>query len=424
MKHQALPIFARNALSAAMFGALLGASHAAQAACTEAVPVATTPATPVTDTPVTDTPTFLSGGLSASAAPGRATALAFAVEPPDLTGVETGTTDTSGTAATPSTTPAAAASIACTQDAWSAPVAAQGLHHMRHSLRQTLNRLSQLRSEGSTRAQSTTRLYALGSDQSRREGGNTDTGASALRVSRADFTMGADHRFNDQWVVGGSVGAGGPRMRWAGNTTRIDGSSTQLTTYASWSPSSASYVAAGLSAEGTRYSLQTDDGAGSTRIARATGINTGLSVSAGYDFTVGGFTLSPYSRLDRVASRISSFEAGSSASKGRSVAFSAGGQVQTSVPTNWGLIAPHARLEFTRVNSWHLDGDSAATYAASAGVLPSPNPTVIDRSFGQFGVGASALMQNGLTLFSDYDQGFAQKGVSSWRFTMGLRTEL
>jgi len=33
-------------------------------------------------------------------------------------------------------------------------------------------------------------------------------------------------------------------------------------------------------------------------------------------------------------------------------------------------------------------------------------------------------MQNGLTLFSDYDQGFAQKGVSSWRFTMGLRTEL
>jgi hypothetical protein len=98
--------------------------------------------------------------------------------------------------------------------------------------------------------------------------------------------------------------------------------------------------------------------------------------------------------------------------------------VQFSIPTQWGLIAPHARLELTRITQWKLSGDSSATYAASVGILPSPSPLAIDRQFGQVGIGASALFQRGMTVFTDYDTGFAQKGVNSWRFTLGLRAEL
>lgn len=310
----------------------------------------------------------------------------------------------------------------CLLQIYSEPITAQGMTHMRNQLEQPLTRLAQLRTLGQPAKASS--LYVLGGDQSRREGGDAPTGTHALRISRVDLTVGGDYRFNDQWVAGASVGLGNPRMRWSGNPDRVDGSSGNLTAYGSWSPSAASYVSAALSAENTHYMLRANDGLGTISRTFANGLSLGLSLSAGHDFTLGNWTLSPYARLDDISSRVSSFDNTDSARKGRTGSASAGTQVQTTVPTSWGLIAPHARVELTQITGWHIQGDSARAYATSSNLQASPDPLRPDRQFGQFGIGASALFQRGLTVFTDYDQGFAQKGVSSWRFTIGLRTEL
>lgn len=319
--------------------------------------------------------------------------------------------------------PQSSANIACLSDEYGAPIVMQGLAHARDHLHQVLNRLAQSREPGRSQAAGWS-MYALGGAQSsRQDAGATTAAASALRVHRVDLTVGGDYRLNNEWVGGASLGVGNPRMRWSGNPVRVDGTSTNLTAYGSWSPSAASYVSAAISTERTRYTLSSDDGVTSTRDhARAS--HVGLSLSAGHDFTSGSWTVSPYARADQISSRLGSFSNLSSENKGRTGSVSAGSQLQFNIPTQWGLIVPHARLEFTSITRWKLSGDSSATYAASAGVLPSPSPLQLDRQFGLFGIGASALFQRGTTVFTDYDTGFAQKGVSSWRFTLGLRTEL
>lgn len=343
--------------------------------------------------------------------------------------IQTGRNRLTAQAASTNASPAAATATAfndvtaCTSEAFGAPLAAQGAHRTRASLDSTLRRVAQLRLQPRSTDSAPLNLYALGADQSRREGGDAASGTSALRVSRVDITVGADYRFNDQWTAGASLGLGRTRMRHFGDDAKVDGNSGNLTGYGSWSPSSASYVALAISTEKTRYTVRSTDAASSAQ-DRASGTSLGISLSAGYDLNLGAWTLSPYARADEIASRIGSFGDGAGSTTGRSGAISAGSQLQTSIPTSWGLIAPHARIEFTHITGWHLQGESGMSYAAGTGPLPTPNPWAIDRQYGQFGLGASAILQRGLTLFTDYNTGFAQKNVSSWRFTLGVRSEL
>lgn len=318
--------------------------------------------------------------------------------------------------------PQPSANIACLSDAYGAPIVAQGLTHARNHLQQVLNHLDGLRVPGRRQAAGWS-MYAVGGNQSSRQNADAATGASTLRVHRFDMSVGGDYRLNDEWVGGASLGAGNPRMRWSGNPVRVDGRSATLTAYGSWSPTAATYVSAAISAERARYTLQSDDGVTHTR-DDTHAHHVGLGLSAGHDFTLGNWTVSPYARVDQIRSQLGHFGSSSSENKGRTGSVSAGSQLQFNVSAPWGVFVPHARLEFTRITQWTLSGNSSATYAASGGLLPSPSPLQLDRQFGQFGIGASALFQRGTTVFTDYDAGFAQRGVSSWRFTLGLRSEL
>lgn len=334
-----------------------------------------------------------------------------------------GSTTTSDTnAAATSTTVSNPNDPACLAESFGAPLVAQGLVQTRGALNQALAQLLDRRAQ--PHAARGTTLYGYASDQSRREGGNTNTntGTSALRASRTDLTLGADYRLSEQWVLGGAAGFGTPRLRWGGNTPRIDGQSTTLTSYASFSPTAASYIAAALGVEGTRYTLRNSKD--TEPVARTHGVNWGLSVSAGHDFSFGNWGMSPYARVDEVYARVGRFGSGGRFSTGRTGSVSAGNQIQTQIPMSWGVFAPHARVEFTQITGWHLRGDSAQAHAAGVGIFPVNSPWAIDRQFGQFGVGAAAVLQRGLTVFTDYDTGFAQKGVSSWRYTLGVRSEL
>lgn len=403
MKPTALPWLSTAGLVLAV-GAptLLPAAAQAQTAC-DAPALPTAGDTPAYDyIPAGSVLPSIGTGLNRVQAQALASAQAVATSPDGTTGPGTS---------------------ACLSDTFGAPLAAQGLNRARGQLAHAQSHLTQLRWAQPTARKTGLSVYVDGSEQSRREGGSPQAGTQALRVSRVDVNVGADYRHNEHWVAGGAMGLGNPRLRWDGSTSRVDGSSANLTLYGSWSPTPSSYVAAALSTESTHYQLQTHTDAGPTRDF-TTGTSTGLSLSAGQDHILGSVTVSPYARWDEVRARVGSFGSAQGANKGRSGSFSLGSQVQTSVPTRWGLVLPHARLEFTRITGWRIRGESATAYAASAGLLPSPDPLALDRQLGQLGIGASALFQGGWSVFTDFDTGFAQQGVSSWRFTLGLRTEL
>jgi outer membrane autotransporter protein len=413
MNKSALPLIA---LGVAVTGAALVTPDQALAACAN-VTSTVNDGSSAYGTDAYGSTTFLAGSLpSISAGLSRVQAQAVS-----------GSTQVPGTTVTPTVTISPSVTVTpssvssgCELESFGAPIAAQALVNLRGQLDQALNRLAQLRTLGSARGSS---LYLLGGDRARREVGPADAGTPVLKVARTDITFGGDARLNDKWVVGASFGLGNPRLRWPGQTTRVDGYSGNLTAYGSWSPTAATYVSAAYSTEVTHYTLATDDGL-TTSQAYGTGVSKGLSVSAGYDYSLGSVSLSPYVRMDEIATRLGSFGTGASAIKGRSGSVSAGSQLQTNVSTSWGLLVPHARVEFTQITGWNIQGGAGNAYAAGITPLPSPNPYLIDRQFGQAGVGLSAVLQRGLSLFTDYDQGFAQKGVSSWRFTLGVRSEL
>jgi uncharacterized protein YhjY with autotransporter beta-barrel domain len=251
-----------------------------------------------------------------------------------------------------------------------------------------------------------------------------DANNGAVKIDTTGLTVGADYRLNERWVVGGTLGLTRPRARWIGTGSNVKGETTQLSGYASWSPISQAYVSATTSLETANYGIHTDLGTGFFTDAIAHGHSWGLSLAAGYDVALGSVSLSPYARLDQVRSHIGGFTDSSITTKGRSSAIAAGLQANTTLPQSWGVLVPYARVELTQITHWRITGDSAQAYVSATGALPVPHPIEVDRNYGQFGLGLSGVLQRGLSVFADYDQGFGIEGVSQWRFNLGLRSEL
>ena len=255
-----------------------------------------------------------------------------------------------------------------------------------------------------------------------------DALAGKARLSTVALTVGADYRLNERWVVGGSLGLSEPRARWRGIGSRVDSHGLMGALYASVSPTERSYVSATATAGTTRHQLTTDLGAtGGTGLVEAStrSHEHGLSLMAGVDVPLNSqVTLAPYARLDMVRSRMQSVHEDQGGLRGRTDSASAGLQAQWAVPQPWGVLAPYARVELTRITRWSVTGDSADAYATANGLLPVPHPIEVDRSYGQWALGMSGVLQRGLSVFADVEQGFGNRGVSQWRFTAGLRTEL
>lgn len=251
-----------------------------------------------------------------------------------------------------------------------------------------------------------------------------DANNSAVKIDTTGLTVGADYRLNERWVVGGTLGLTRPHARWIGTGSSVKGEATQLSGYASWSPIPEAYVSATTSLEAANYGIHTDLGTGVFTDAITHGHSWGLSLAAGYDIALGSVSLSPYARLDQVRSHIGGFTDSSITTKGRSTALAAGLQANTTLPQSWGVLVPYARVELTQITHWRIQGDSAQAYVSATGALPVPHPIEVDRNYGQFGLGVSGVLQRGLSVFADYDQGFGIQGVSQWRFNLGLRSEL
>ncbi|HET9642361.1 MAG TPA: autotransporter outer membrane beta-barrel domain-containing protein [Burkholderiaceae bacterium] len=353
------------------------------------------------------------------------------------------------TPAEAATEPDKANPIEATLGQLSAPITTVQTTRVRNLLNQVQTRLRTLRAGASTPAfdapgvslpdisggkdedRKSRRLgaYVMGlGDYLRNDANTSDAG---FKVNTKSLMLGADYRLNGSWVVGGALGISHTDVRFdGGSQSRQDSDGYSGTAYASWSLTPSTYVSATLSYEASDFDIARDNGGSSILRASTKGHGLGLSLSAGHDIVVGAWSFSPYVRWDSVTARIHGFdEVGGvdavsvSSQRSRSDTLNIGSQVQYSIPVSWGVVLPHARVEFTRRTDSHQNSPSARLLNGNTALL-IPTSADTDRSYGNWAIGVSSITQRGVTLFCDYEAGFALQGYRSQRITVGLRSEL
>jgi uncharacterized protein YhjY with autotransporter beta-barrel domain len=242
------------------------------------------------------------------------------------------------------------------------------------------------------------------------------------------LTFGVDYRLSKSWVLGAAVGGMRANTDLSGAAGSQDARATSLTTYVSFAPSAATYIDVAASFSRNRYELSRLQTSGGYAAATTNGDGLGLSVSTGYEWRSGRYALQPYLRADTLRATVDAFtEIGQaplelSEQRLTSTVLTLGAQAQASYSIGGAVLLPHVRFEVQQQTQNIARAVSARLLGSSTQVLVD-QAVLIDRRFGQFGLGLSAQFARGLTGFADYEQLFAKQNFKSRRGSVGLKVE-
>jgi uncharacterized protein YhjY with autotransporter beta-barrel domain len=99
-----------------------------------------------------------------------------------------------------------------------------------------------------------------------------------------------------------------------------------------------------------------------------------------------------------------------------------GGQLSYAISTSWGVLLPYGKVELqylAQSSAQNLTAQLAAASSSST-IVPTLGQ---DRSFGNFSLGASAILPHGISGFFTYEQLFGKDNYKGQRYTLGLRVE-
>ncbi len=243
-------------------------------------------------------------------------------------------------------------------------------------------------------------------------------------------TVGADYRFPNNNILGGSIG-------YIKGDTSIDGGGSQDTTGFSFSmygalvPSEKTYINAIGSYGHNRYKTQRITDAGDTANGSTQGNQYALSVSGGYNFTKDAFILNPYGRVDMIIATVDGFSEDSgtnpihvSSQRIYSTVFSLGASASYTMPLSFATLIPTVRVELQQATN-------GSPSNVTAGLVGDPLNTSFavpyigqDKSYGNFGVGVLALFTKSVSATFNYEQLFGKENYSGQRFLLGVRVDL
>jgi outer membrane autotransporter protein len=182
--------------------------------------------------------------------------------------------------------------------------------------------------------------------------------------------------------------------------------------------------------ERTSFNVRRDGGQGQIADSTPQGAGSGLALSAGYDFLLGAWSLSPFVQGDQILTRVDAFEESGSSDavavdpqRLRSSTLNVGFNVQFSSAQNWGLLLPYARVEFSQRQD-RVGGDPRGRLLSDGTALLIPSPAEVNRRYGSIALGITAVTQRSLSAFVDIQSGFGHSGYRVQRFSLGLRSEL
>ena len=265
---------------------------------------------------------------------------------------------------------------------------------------------------------------------------------SGFRADQWGFTGGVDYRFGDSAVLGVSLGYGQSDVDFKpigqGN---LDAASWSGALYGSayWGNFYLDGVFnyAGTGYDSKRRILYTE---GTTEVDRtAKGSTNGNAwsggLSVGYDFYLGGFTVSPslgYFYVDTNIDRFTENGAGGlnlayNKQNYESATGNLGLRISYAWKTSWGVLVPHFRAAYVREfeDSTEVFGVRFANDPFASSDNPTP-PIIVrsdqpDTSYFRLAAGASAQLPYGISGYFEYQRLESLAFTSFQDFTVGLR---
>ena len=244
------------------------------------------------------------------------------------------------------------------------------------------------------------------------------------------ITAGVDYRLMNDAVLGAALGFLNARTDLLDSGGGQGARGYSLSAYGSFVPAQGAYVDFIAHVGGNRYdsrrraNLDGLDYAGNTR-----GRQYALAITAGADIARDALTINPYARVDHVQARINGFsESGAAVALKiddvnlKTTILTLGGQVSYTVSTSWGVLVPNARLELQRraQGSGRIVG---AQLVADAAISSQVQLETVDRDYGNFTLGVSAVFPRGVSGFANWERLFGRQGYSNSKLTVGVRFE-
>jgi outer membrane autotransporter protein len=276
-----------------------------------------------------------------------------------------------------------------------------------------------------------------------------DDTAPGYEFDTYGLTAGVDYRWSDSFILGAALG-------YSNNDTDVNRDQGRLETegysgslYATWFGDTAWYADAVLTygsnsydlSRRIRYQILGLDGV--TRLidqvatASPDGSQTQFALSGGRDFNRGAWSFGPFARVTMTQIDFDAYNeqmsnptaAGSGLAMAvderelKSLEGVVGGKLSYTMSTDWGVLIPHAQVEW--LHEFEDDPD-----AIVARFLNDPTGTAIvvpqdgvDTDYFNLGLGLSGVFANGRSAFLYYERRAGQSGYSQDSLAIGVRIE-
>lgn len=262
------------------------------------------------------------------------------------------------------------------------------------------------------------------------------------------FTVGADYRYSDKLIFGGSLGFTKQTNDLVGSEGNLDTTGWSVSAYGTFYRSDSWYSDAVLTYGRNSYDIErrvhytfTLPGGATTSVDQlgrsdASGDSVSLAASFGRDFNKGGWGFGPYLRamytrlnFDPLVEEFNSGVPGSGLALAidtrsvTSVSTTLGGKLTYAHSASWGVLMPHLQVE------WQHEFKTDPS-AVEAHFLFDPTATPftitgdpVDSDFFRFGIGMSFVMTHGRSGFFYYERLISRERFSQNSLAFGLRLE-
>lgn len=280
--------------------------------------------------------------------------------------------------------------------------------------------------------------------------GNVISGDKEETLNEAGFdfdsiglTLGVDYRFTGSFVLGVALGYNDSETTFNNNGGGLDGKGASVSVYGTYFTPRLYFDFIGTTGRTDFDSARTivyQTVVGTeerTAVGTTDGDTDALGVSFGYDFARGGWTFGPTLAVSSIKIEVDPFT--ESGAGGLNLAFDKQTAKSMTIQTgfafsyawsrSWGVLQPHARLAYvkeTKNDAQVINVRFAADPFVGDG-SPSTGITVVtdqpDEEFMRWGVGASAILANGVSAFVDYETYAGLDFIESHELTFGVRFE-
>ena len=251
---------------------------------------------------------------------------------------------------------------------------------------------------------------------------------------------GVDYRFTDKFIAGVALGYNQTKVDITRSQGSIDSDAWNLNTYATlnldkfYIEGSVGYSLNGYDSDrNISYSTQ-DPNFIEQRIAKGStdGKQFNVSLGAGYDLALGGFTLTPYGRAEYIKLNIDAFN--ETGARGLNLHVDGQGADSTqsalglrgsyAISTGIGALIPQASVEWIHEfanNSRNITARYVNDPRNNVIVIPTEQP---DRNYFRISLGLSAVLQRGWSGFVNYENLQGLSNITQHSLLFGMRKEL